>query len=129
MPILPLPGKFKGMMDGTIIWQITIEGLQVSEFILFLGFLQKLEGKKHQVLPTDAALVRLFPAQYMDGVYLPRQEPHLPNPRKISNIATSGQSGLMSYRNRSVLSVAFGEWRFHLNKAHFNKGGKFTLKG
>uniref|UniRef100_A0A8C2FYF4 NAD(P)H oxidase (H2O2-forming) n=1 Tax=Cyprinus carpio TaxID=7962 RepID=A0A8C2FYF4_CYPCA len=57
---------------------------------------------------TDAALVRLFPAQYTDGVYLPRQEPHLPNPRQISNIATSGQSGLMSYRNRSVLSVAFG---------------------
>uniref|UniRef100_A0A8C2FZY3 NAD(P)H oxidase (H2O2-forming) n=1 Tax=Cyprinus carpio TaxID=7962 RepID=A0A8C2FZY3_CYPCA len=46
--------------------------------------------------------------QYTDGVYLPRQEPHLPNPRQISNIATSGQSGLMSYRNRSVLSVAFG---------------------
>uniref|UniRef100_A0A8C1VM45 NAD(P)H oxidase (H2O2-forming) n=1 Tax=Cyprinus carpio TaxID=7962 RepID=A0A8C1VM45_CYPCA len=57
---------------------------------------------------ADAALVRLFPAQYTDGVYLPRQEPHLPNPRQISNIATSGQSGLMSYRNRSVLSVAFG---------------------
>lgn len=57
---------------------------------------------------VDAALVRLFPAQYMDGVYLPRQEPHMPNPRQISNIAMSGQSGLMSYRNRSVLSVAFG---------------------
>uniref|UniRef100_A0A673I607 NAD(P)H oxidase (H2O2-forming) n=1 Tax=Sinocyclocheilus rhinocerous TaxID=307959 RepID=A0A673I607_9TELE len=57
---------------------------------------------------ADAALVRLFPAQYTDGVYLPRQEPHLPNPRQISNIAMIGQSGLMSYRNRSVLSVAFG---------------------
>uniref|UniRef100_A0A8C1U4T7 NAD(P)H oxidase (H2O2-forming) n=1 Tax=Cyprinus carpio TaxID=7962 RepID=A0A8C1U4T7_CYPCA len=57
---------------------------------------------------AHAALVRLFPAQYTDGVYLPRQEPHLPNPRQISNIAMSGQSGLMSYRNRSVLSVAFG---------------------
>uniref|UniRef100_A0A8C1ES08 NAD(P)H oxidase (H2O2-forming) n=1 Tax=Cyprinus carpio carpio TaxID=630221 RepID=A0A8C1ES08_CYPCA len=57
---------------------------------------------------ADAALVRLFPAQYTDGVYLPRQEPHLPNPRQISNIAMSGQSGLMSYRNRSVQSVAFG---------------------
>ncbi|XP_016342271.1 dual oxidase 1-like [Sinocyclocheilus anshuiensis] len=57
---------------------------------------------------TGAALVRLFPAQYTDGVYLPRQEPHLPNPRQISNIAMSGQSGLLSYRNRSVLSVAFG---------------------
>ncbi|XP_073688046.1 dual oxidase 1 [Garra rufa] len=57
---------------------------------------------------ADAALVRLFPAQYIDGVYLPRQEPHLPNPRQISNIAMSGQSGLLSYKNRSVLSVAFG---------------------
>uniref|UniRef100_A0A671MYW1 NAD(P)H oxidase (H2O2-forming) n=1 Tax=Sinocyclocheilus anshuiensis TaxID=1608454 RepID=A0A671MYW1_9TELE len=57
---------------------------------------------------ADAALVRLFPAQYTDGVYLPRQEPRLPNPRQISNIAMIGQSGLMSYRNRSVLSVAFG---------------------
>uniref|UniRef100_A0A8C2KZ20 NAD(P)H oxidase (H2O2-forming) n=1 Tax=Cyprinus carpio TaxID=7962 RepID=A0A8C2KZ20_CYPCA len=57
---------------------------------------------------ADAALVRLFPAQYTDGVYLPRQEPHLPNPRQISNIAMSGQSGLMSYRNSSVQSVAFG---------------------
>ncbi|RXN27667.1 dual oxidase 1-like protein [Labeo rohita] len=57
---------------------------------------------------ADAALVRLFPAQYADGVYLPRQEPHLPNPRQISNIAMSGQSGLLSYKNRSVLSVAFG---------------------
>uniref|UniRef100_A0A672S836 NAD(P)H oxidase (H2O2-forming) n=1 Tax=Sinocyclocheilus grahami TaxID=75366 RepID=A0A672S836_SINGR len=54
---------------------------------------------------TGAALVRLFPAQYTDGVYLPQQEPHLPNPRQISNIAMSGQSGLLSYRNRSVLSV------------------------
>lgn len=103
----------------------------------FLGFLQKEKRKKHQdVLPTDATLVRLFPAQYTDGVYLPRQEPHLPNPRQISNIATSGQSGLMSYRNRSVLSVAFGEWCFHLNKAQpvdwraspFNYSFTFLIK-
>ncbi|XP_051545343.1 dual oxidase 1-like [Myxocyprinus asiaticus] len=57
---------------------------------------------------SDAALVRLLPAQYADGVYLPRQELHLPNPRSISNTAMRGQSGLMSYRNRTVLSVAFG---------------------
>ncbi|ROL46637.1 Dual oxidase 1 [Anabarilius grahami] len=77
------------MMGGTIIWHIMIEGLQY-------------------VAPTDAALVRFLPAQYKDGVYLPRQEPHLPNPRRISNTAMSGQSGLLSYKNRTVLSVAFG---------------------
>ncbi|XP_051976031.1 dual oxidase 1-like [Xyrauchen texanus] len=57
---------------------------------------------------SDAALVRLLPAQYADGVYLPLQELHLPNPRSISNTAMRGQSSLMSYRNRTVLSVAFG---------------------
>ncbi|XP_073799398.1 dual oxidase 1 isoform X4 [Danio rerio] len=57
---------------------------------------------------ADASLVRLYPAQYMDGVYLARQEPHLPNPRRISTTAMSGQSGLLSHKNRSVLSVAFG---------------------
>ncbi|XP_077067339.1 dual oxidase 1 [Siphateles boraxobius] len=57
---------------------------------------------------ADAALVRFLPAQYADGVYLPRQEPHLPNPRQISNTAMKGQSGLLSYKNRTLLSLAFG---------------------
>ncbi|KAI7811828.1 dual oxidase 1 [Triplophysa rosa] len=57
---------------------------------------------------ANSALVRLLPAQYADGVYQPRQEPNLPNPRRISNTAMSGQSGLLSHKNRTVLSVAFG---------------------
>ncbi|XP_055048116.2 dual oxidase 1 [Misgurnus anguillicaudatus] len=57
---------------------------------------------------ANSALVRLLPAQYADGVYMARQEPHLPNPRHISNTAMSGQSGLLSHKNRTVLSVAFG---------------------
>ncbi|KAA0724256.1 Dual oxidase 1 [Triplophysa tibetana] len=57
---------------------------------------------------ANSALVRLLPAQYADGVYQPQQEPHLPNPRRISNTAMSGQSGLLSLKNRTVLSVAFG---------------------
>lgn len=93
-----------------------IEGLQVSELVLLLCFLQKnirIFFSKHQdVAPTDAALVRFLPAQYMDGVYLPQQEPHLPNPRRISNMAMSGQSGLLSYKNRTVLSVAFSVFLF-----------------
>ncbi|KAG8440375.1 hypothetical protein GDO86_006217 [Hymenochirus boettgeri] len=36
------------------------------------------------------------------------QEPLLPNPRQISNVAMKGDSGLSSQRNRTVLGVFFG---------------------
>ncbi|XP_029431202.1 dual oxidase 1-like isoform X2 [Rhinatrema bivittatum] len=53
-------------------------------------------------------LLRLLPANYADGVYQVVQEPHLPNPRRISNVAMQGKSGLPSARNRTVLGVFFG---------------------
>ncbi|KAE8617507.1 hypothetical protein XENTR_v10009098 [Xenopus tropicalis] len=53
-------------------------------------------------------LLRLVPAAYSDGVYQAIQEPELPNPRQISNVAMQGDSGLSSNRNRTVLGVFFG---------------------
>lgn len=89
------------------------EGQRVSGIvIIYLKKEFKLISKDDGIAPADSALVRLLPAQYADGVYRPRQEPHLPNPRRISNTAMSGQSGLLSLKNRTVLSVAFGEWSF-----------------
>ncbi|XP_076863360.1 dual oxidase 1 isoform X2 [Brachyhypopomus gauderio] len=57
---------------------------------------------------TGAPLLRLLPARYSDGAYQALQEPHLPNPRRISNAATRGKSGLLSYRNQTILSLFFG---------------------
>ncbi|XP_023650803.1 dual oxidase 1 [Paramormyrops kingsleyae] len=57
---------------------------------------------------AGTALMRLLPARYSDGVSQPLQEPHVPNPRKISNLIMKGSSGLPSSRNRTVLSVFFG---------------------
>ncbi|XP_056428532.1 dual oxidase 1-like [Hyla sarda] len=53
-------------------------------------------------------LLRLMPPAYSDGVYQAMKEPHLPNPRKISNVAMKGPSGQPSQRNRTVLGVFFG---------------------
>lgn len=53
-------------------------------------------------------LMRLMPPAYSDGVYQAMQEPHLPNPRKLSNVAMKGDSGQSSQRNRTVLGVFFG---------------------
>uniref|UniRef100_A0A8C5P907 NAD(P)H oxidase (H2O2-forming) n=1 Tax=Leptobrachium leishanense TaxID=445787 RepID=A0A8C5P907_9ANUR len=53
-------------------------------------------------------LQRLLPAVYSDGVYQPMKEPELPNPRKISNVAMKGDSGLSSVNNRTVMAVFFG---------------------
>ncbi|KAJ8272251.1 hypothetical protein COCON_G00111100 [Conger conger] len=57
---------------------------------------------------AGSPLIRLLPAKYSDGVYQPIQEPRLPKPRDISNIAMRGPSGLPSTRNQTVLSVFFG---------------------
>ncbi|KAM4746802.1 dual oxidase 1-like [Rhinophrynus dorsalis] len=62
----------------------------------------------HKRGSADSRLLRLLPAAYSDGVYLAMQEPQLPNPRKISNVAMKGDSGLSSHRNRTVLAVFFG---------------------
>uniref|UniRef100_A0A8C0LD87 Dual oxidase 1 n=1 Tax=Canis lupus dingo TaxID=286419 RepID=A0A8C0LD87_CANLU len=51
---------------------------------------------------------RLVPASYADGVYQPLGEPHLPNPRDLSNAAMRGPAGQASLRNRTVLGVFFG---------------------
>uniref|UniRef100_A0A8C0N984 NAD(P)H oxidase (H2O2-forming) n=1 Tax=Canis lupus familiaris TaxID=9615 RepID=A0A8C0N984_CANLF len=51
---------------------------------------------------------RLVPARYADGVYQPLGEPHLPNPRDLSNAAMRGPAGQASLRNRTVLGVFFG---------------------
>lgn len=64
----------------------------------------------YRVCPRAGSnLVRLVPARYWDGVYLPLQEPLLPNPRRLSRVLTGGgTSGLPSARNRTVLSLFFG---------------------
>uniref|UniRef100_A0A4W4EYL4 NAD(P)H oxidase (H2O2-forming) n=1 Tax=Electrophorus electricus TaxID=8005 RepID=A0A4W4EYL4_ELEEL len=62
----------------------------------------------HRRGTTGAPLVRVLPARYSDGAYQPLQEPQLPNPRRISNVAMSGKSGFLSYRNQTVLSSFFG---------------------
>eukprot|EP00069_Balaena_mysticetus_P020315 bmy_12677T0 len=54
-------------------------------------------------------LQRLVPASYADGVYQPFREPHLPNPRALSNTAMRGPAGQASLRNRTVLAVFFRE--------------------
>ncbi|GCB63064.1 hypothetical protein scyTo_0011564, partial [Scyliorhinus torazame] len=58
-----------------------------------------------------APFVRLLPANYADGVLKAIQEPELPNPRRISNVAMQGISGIPCDRNRTVLFVYFG---FHV---------------
>uniref|UniRef100_A0A674JTR4 NAD(P)H oxidase (H2O2-forming) n=1 Tax=Terrapene triunguis TaxID=2587831 RepID=A0A674JTR4_9SAUR len=60
---------------------------------------------------AGSKLLRLLPANYADGVYEPLQEPHVPNARRLSNVAARGPSGLASSRNRTVLGVFFG---FHV---------------
>uniref|UniRef100_A0A3P8ZIG0 NAD(P)H oxidase (H2O2-forming) n=1 Tax=Esox lucius TaxID=8010 RepID=A0A3P8ZIG0_ESOLU len=57
---------------------------------------------------VGSALVRLLPARYYDGVLQPLQEPHLPNPRLLSDVIAKGRSGLASANNQTVLSVFFG---------------------
>ncbi|MBN3306687.1 DUOX2 oxidase, partial [Amia calva] len=57
---------------------------------------------------AGSPLMRLLPALYSDGVYQPLQEPHLPNPRALSNVISRGPSGSPSDQNRTVLSVFFG---------------------
>lgn len=54
-------------------------------------------------------LQRLVPATYADGVYQPLGEPHLPNPRDLSNTAARGPAGQASLQNRTVLGVFFGK--------------------
>ncbi|XP_030621162.1 dual oxidase 1 [Chanos chanos] len=55
---------------------------------------------------AGASLMRLLPARYSDGVYEPIKT--LPNPREVSSVVSSGQPGLLSKRNQTVLSVFFG---------------------
>lgn len=60
--------------------------------------------------PTPGSrLQRLVPATYADGVYQPLAEPHLPNPRDLSNTVMRGPAGLASLQNRTVLGVFFGK--------------------
>lgn len=58
---------------------------------------------------AGARLLRLLPANYADGVYQALQEPHVPNPRQLSNAIARGPSGLPSSRNTTVLAVFFGK--------------------
>lgn len=60
-------------------------------------------------MPAGSQLVRLMPAHYRDGVYLPVQEPLMPNPRRLSSLLVGGPSGLPSTRNQTVLSLFFGK--------------------
>ncbi|XP_060030546.1 dual oxidase 1 isoform X3 [Erinaceus europaeus] len=63
---------------------------------------------EHRWGSKGSRLQRLVPASYADGVYQPLGEPHLPNPRAVSNIAMRGPAGQASMRNRTVLGVFFG---------------------
>ncbi|XP_036299102.1 dual oxidase 1 isoform X1 [Pipistrellus kuhlii] len=64
--------------------------------------------KEHRWGSKGSRLRRLVPATYADGVYQPLGEPHLPNPRDVSNTATRGPAGQASLQNRTVLGVFFG---------------------
>ncbi|XP_058150089.1 dual oxidase 1 [Dasypus novemcinctus] len=63
---------------------------------------------EHRWGSKGSRLQRLVPASYADGVYQPWGEPHLPNPRLLSNTAMGGPAGQASMRNRTVLGVFFG---------------------
>ncbi|XP_036040797.1 dual oxidase 1 [Onychomys torridus] len=63
---------------------------------------------EHRWGSKGSPLQRLVPASYADGVYQPLREPHLPNPRDLSNRAMRGPAGQPSLRNRTVLGVFFG---------------------
>uniref|UniRef100_A0A2K5D9H7 NAD(P)H oxidase (H2O2-forming) n=1 Tax=Aotus nancymaae TaxID=37293 RepID=A0A2K5D9H7_AOTNA len=63
---------------------------------------------EHRWGSKGSRLQRLVPASYADGVYQPLGEPHLPNPRDLSNTISRGPAGLASLRNRTVLGVFFG---------------------
>nr|XP_055172747.1 dual oxidase 1 isoform X3 [Nyctereutes procyonoides] len=63
---------------------------------------------EHRWGSKGSRLQRLVPASYADGVYQPLGEPHLPNPRDLSNAAMRGPAGQASLRNRTVLGVFFG---------------------
>uniref|UniRef100_A0A8C5KNQ4 NAD(P)H oxidase (H2O2-forming) n=1 Tax=Jaculus jaculus TaxID=51337 RepID=A0A8C5KNQ4_JACJA len=63
---------------------------------------------EHRWGSKGSRLQRLVPASYADGVYQPLGEPHLPNPRVLSNMAMRGTAGQSSLRNRTVLGVFFG---------------------
>uniref|UniRef100_A0A2I3I0L4 NAD(P)H oxidase (H2O2-forming) n=1 Tax=Nomascus leucogenys TaxID=61853 RepID=A0A2I3I0L4_NOMLE len=63
---------------------------------------------EHKWGSKSSRLQRLVPASYADGVYQPLGEPHLPNPRDLSNTISRGPAGLASLRNRTVLGVFFG---------------------
>uniref|UniRef100_A0A8C2VLB6 NAD(P)H oxidase (H2O2-forming) n=1 Tax=Chinchilla lanigera TaxID=34839 RepID=A0A8C2VLB6_CHILA len=64
--------------------------------------------QEHSWGSKGSRLRRLVPASYADGVYRPLGEPHLPNPRELSNTALRGAAGQASLRNRTVLGVFFG---------------------
>ncbi|KAM7158614.1 dual oxidase 2 isoform 1-T3 [Molossus nigricans] len=64
--------------------------------------------RHHERGSAGNRLQRLVPANYADGVYQALGEPLLPNPRKLSDAATRGRSGMASHRNRTVLGVFFG---------------------
>ncbi|XP_073657005.1 dual oxidase 1-like [Tursiops truncatus] len=64
---------------------------------------------EHRWGSKGSRLQRLIPASYAVGVYQPFREPHLPNPRALSNTAMRGPAGQASLRNRTVLGVFFHE--------------------
>eukprot|EP00049_Salpingoeca_infusionum_P017437 m.352947 g.352947 ORF g.352947 m.352947 type:complete len:1560 (-) comp16652_c0_seq1:288-4967(-) len=55
---------------------------------------------------ADIAMLRILPPAYSDATYLPREGP---NPLTISRRVMAGESGLPSYRNRTVFFVHYGQ--------------------
>nr|XP_025854155.1 dual oxidase 1 [Vulpes vulpes] len=96
-------------MDVHMHMNVGLEGAQKPiswEVQRFDGWYNNL--MEHRWGSKGSRLQRLVPASYADGVYQPLGEPHLPNPRDLSNAAMRGPAGQASLRNRTVLGVFFG---------------------
>lgn len=90
-------------------------------------------GVKRSPLSADpvcaragSGLVRLTPARYWDGVYLPVREPPMPNPRRLSSLLAGGPSGLPSARNQTVLSLFFGNYHYPTPPPHLWDGFRIS---
>ena len=62
----------------------------------------------HDFFSPDTKMLRLLPAAYGDGVYLPSGEDR-PNPHVVASAVFDGETGHPSYRNRTAFLVFFGE--------------------
>ncbi|XP_078056229.1 dual oxidase 1-like [Mustelus asterias] len=107
--------KVKKLIPLAISWTLLLCCLPLNSAVLNWE-VQRYDGwynnlAHHSRGTAGAPFVRLLPANYADGVLEAIQEPELPNPRDISNVAMQGIPGIPCDRNRTVLFVYFG---FHV---------------